>query len=54
MSAGYEQNDTIESLSFTPHVASDLSEFRQTNVYSPWNHQKKYGLLMVSGEKEVN
>ena len=24
------------------------------NFYSPWNHQKTYGFLMISGGTEVN
>ena len=24
------------------------------NFYSPWNHQKTYGFLMISGKIEVN
>ena len=31
-----------------------LKEFKQINFYSPWNHQKTYGFLMISGEREVN
>ena len=32
-----------------------LSEFmRLINFYSPWNHQKTYGFLMISGGIEVN
>ena len=32
-----------------------LGEFKGINdLYSPWNHQKTYGFLMISGGIEVN
>ena len=31
-----------------------LKEFKQINFHSPWNHQKTYDFLMISGEREVN
>ena len=26
-----------------------LSEFKRINFYSPWDHQKTYGVLIISG-----
>ena len=31
-----------------------LSEFKQINFNSPWNHQKIYGFLMIPGGIDVN
>ena len=31
-----------------------LRKFKQINYYFPWNHQKTYGILMISGGLEVN
>ena len=31
-----------------------LSEFKQINFYSPWNHQENLGLVMISRGVEIN
>ena len=35
-------------------VAATLDESKQINFYSPWNNQKTYSFVMISGGKEVH